>query len=330
MKAVRFDRPGSISLADRPSRDLGDDDVAIAVDRVGICATDLHIHHGTFPTAAYPITPGHEATGIVTRIGSNVDGLATGTRVLLDPGIPCRRCRLCRRGRFNLCANRRAYGVTDDGAATEELVVPAEQVFAVAPTTPSGAAVLGEPLACVIHAFDLVDAPAGADVLVYGAGTVGLLATTVARRLGARHVEVVELNERRLERARTVGADVATATVSALEVERFDLVVDATGAAPAIADGIGRLERGGTFLQIGVAHPEAVVELSPYQLFARELKLAGSLTTRHSFPRAIAMLDAGIVDPDLYTADPLPLDRYLDAIAEAERGETSKVTVAPV
>jgi 2-desacetyl-2-hydroxyethyl bacteriochlorophyllide A dehydrogenase len=329
MKAVRFDGPGRISLGDLQQRDLGDNEVGVAIDRVGICATDLHIFHGTFPTATYPITPGHEATGVVARVGAAVEGLTVGTRVVLDPGIPCRRCPLCRRGRFNLCVNRRAFGVTENGAATAELVAPVEQFLPMAASTPADAAVLGEPLACVVHAFDLVPPPGGSSVLIFGAGTVGLLATILARQLNAAHVAVVDLNEGRLDRARAVGAHSATTSSAGLAFERFDLVIDATGAPPAIADGIARVERGGAFLQIGVAHPEALVDLSPYQIFARELTVAGSLTTRNSFPRAVAMLDAGVVDHTLFTGSPLSLDRYSEAIAAAEGGATPKVTVSP-
>lgn len=329
MKAVRFDAPGVISLTEHPRADLGPGDVAVAVDRVGICATDLHIFHGSFPTATYPITPGHEATGVVTRIGDRVSDLAAGTRVVIDPGIPCHRCALCRRGRFNLCENRRAYGITENGAATEELVVPATHLHPVAPSTPADAAVLAEPLACVVHAFDLIPSPAGSSVIVYGAGTVGLLAVILAQRLNARTVAVIDVNEARLESARAVGAHQTATSADAAGLDRVDLVIDATGAPAAIADGLGRLERGGTFLQIGVAHPEATVALTPYQMFARELTIAGSLTTRHSFPRAIAMLDAGAVNHTLFTSTPLALDQYAEAVAAAEGGTTPKVTVCP-
>jgi 2-desacetyl-2-hydroxyethyl bacteriochlorophyllide A dehydrogenase len=330
MKAIRFDAPGQISIVDRPRRDPGTYEVAVAIDRVGICATDIHIMHGTFPTARYPLTPGHEATGIVTRVGEGVHELPVGTRVVLDPGIACRRCAPCRRGRPNLCENRRAFGVTDDGAAAAELIVAADQLFALSPSTPAGAAVLAEPLACVVHAFDQVAAPGGGSVLIYGAGTVGLLAAILARSLNAAHVSMIDLDEGRLDRARAIGAETATTSPTTLPLDRYDLVVDATGSPGAITDGIGRVASGGSFLQIGVARPDAMVTFSPYQIFARELTIAGSLTTRHSFPRAIAMLDAGQVDHSLFTTEPLPLNRYADAIAAAEGGAGSpKVTIAP-
>ena len=329
MKAVRFDGPGAVSLVDVSSRDLAPTEVALAIDRVGVCATDLHIFHGTFPTAVYPLTPGHEATGVVARVGDAITDLAPGTRVVLDPGMPCHRCRYCRRGRLNLCARRRAFGVTDDGAATAELVVPAANCFAVADSTPAAAAVLGEPLACVVHAFDLVAPPAGHSVLVYGAGTVGLMAALVARTLGAASISVVDLNSGRLEQARAVGADGASTDAAALSEQRFDLVVDATGAAPAIADGLTRVDRGGHFLQIGVARPDATVAVAPYELFAREMTIAGSMTTSRSFPRAVALLDAGAIAPDIFTAQPYSLDRYSEAMLAAERGDTAKVTIQP-
>jgi len=97
----------------------------------------------------------------------------------------------------------------------------------------------------------------------------------------------------------------------------------------AINDGLTRVDRGGHFLQIGVAKPDATVALSPYELFAREMSIAGSMTTSRSFPRAIALLDAGAIDPDIFTAAPFALDQYSQAMEAAERGDTAKVTVRP-
>ncbi|MFI8595571.1 alcohol dehydrogenase catalytic domain-containing protein [Microbacterium sp. NPDC078428] len=327
MKSVRFEAPGDIGVVDEHSRDPGEGEVAVRIDRIGICATDLHMMHGTFPTARYPVTPGHEATGVVAEIGAGVQSLTAGTRVILDPGLPCHDCRQCRRGTFNLCTRRRAFGVTEDGAATEQLVVPAQNLYAVSSEVPAGAAVLGEPLACVIHAFDLVPSPAAGSVLVYGAGTVGLLAAVVARRLGAADVSIIDLNTTRLDRAQEIGVDAAQTAADRLAEERFDIVVDATGAAPAISDGLGRVGRGGSFLQIGVARPDALVSISPYELFAREMRVAGSMTTRFSFPPAVAMLEEGAIPHHLITGTPFSLDQYAEALAAAERGDQPKVTV---
>jgi 2-desacetyl-2-hydroxyethyl bacteriochlorophyllide A dehydrogenase len=328
MKAVTIEAPGRLSVADVDARRPEPGEVRIDVSLVGICATDVHILHGTFPTAAYPIVPGHEVAGRVVELGDGVDALAVGDEVVVDPGLPCLVCRQCRRGRLNLCENRNAIGITRQGGAAESLTLPAANCHRVLPGTPDGAAVLAEPLACVVHAFDLIRPPAGLDVLVYGAGTIGVLAGVVARSLGAASLSYVELDEDRAGRTARLGAE-AAASADLLSRTAWDLVVDATGAAPAIADALTRIDRGGTLLQIGVARPDAMVELSPYQVFQRELTIAGSLTTRYSFPRALALLATGAVDHTLVTGEPFPLSEYAEAIAAAGTGRPLKVTVDP-
>jgi 2-desacetyl-2-hydroxyethyl bacteriochlorophyllide A dehydrogenase len=328
MEAVIIDQPGAVRVADVKPREPAAGEVRIQVDLVGVCATDAHILHGTFPTAAYPLTPGHEATGVIARLGAGVTSLAEGDRVVIDPGVPCGVCRLCRQGRFNLCEHRNAIGITLPGATAELVTVPAANCHRVLPGTSPRAAVLAEPLACVVHAFDLVRDPAGADVLIYGGGTIGLLAAYCARALGAGSVSVVELDAARAAKAASAGFASAVSAVE-LGLPDWELVVDATGAVPAIQDALTRLRRGGTLLQIGVTRPDAVVELRPYELFQRELTVAGSMTTRHSFPRALRLLAQGAVDPALIVGTPFAPGQYAAAIASAGSGETLKVTVSP-
>ncbi len=328
MKAVVIDAPSRVRVGEIDPRSPQRGEVRIAVSLVGVCATDVHILHGSFPTAHYPLTPGHEVTGRVVELGDGVTALAVGDEVVVDPGLPCLVCRLCREGRLNLCENRNAIGISLTGGAAEFLTLPAANCHRVLPGTPEGAAVIAEPLACVVHAFDLVRPPQGQDVLVYGVGTIGLLAGIVARSLGAASVSFVELDEGRAAKAERIGARYAS-SASDLEIEDWGLVVDATGAPPAISDGLTRLRRGGTFLQVGVARAEATVELKPYEMFQRELTIVGSMTTRYSFPRSLALLASGQVDHTLITGEPYALADYAEAIDSAGRGQTLKVTVAP-
>ncbi len=328
MRAVVIDKPGSVELKEVQAAEPGPGEVRIRVALVGICATDVHILHGTFPTASYPLTPGHEVTGTIEAVGPEVDWLAVGDDVVMDPGVPCGVCRRCHEGRFNLCEHREAFGITLTGGDAELLVVPARNCYQVLPGTPPSAAVLAEPLSCVVHGFDLVRDPAGDDVLIYGGGAIGLLAAFVARDLGAGSVSIVELDETRAEIACSAGF-AAAPRADDLEPDDWSLVVDATGVVPAISDGLTRLQRGGTFLQLGVAHPGAVVEVHPYTVFQRELTIVGSLTTRNSFPRALRMLARGAVDAALVTGEPFPVSRFAEAIESAGRGRVLKATVAP-
>jgi 2-desacetyl-2-hydroxyethyl bacteriochlorophyllide A dehydrogenase len=328
MKAVVIDAPSQVRVGEVEPRNPGVGEVCIAPSLVGICATDVHILHGTFPTAEYPLTPGHEVTGRVVALGDAVESLAMGDEVVIDPALPCLVCQLCREGRLNLCEHRNAIGVSRAGGAAENLTLPAANCYRVPAATPNGAAVIAEPLACVVHAFDMVRPPQGQDVLIYGAGTIGLLAGFVAKSLGAASVSFVELDKDRAARAERIGAS-SGSSADQLGASDWGLVVDATGAARAISDGVTRLRRGGTFLQIGVARADVVVDLRPYDLFQRELTIVGSMTTRYSFPRALALLASGQVDHTLITGEPFALEDYARAIDSAGRGQTLKVTVAP-
>lgn len=330
MKAVVIEAPFRVNAADIDRQAPKAGEVSIAVDLVGICATDVHILSGHFPTATFPLTPGHEVTGTVVDVGPEVTTLFPGTQVVVDPGLPCATCILCRDGRPNLCENRKAIGITRAGGAAEFLTLPAANCHVVPPGTPPGTAVLAEPLACVVHAFDLVRHPAGENVLIYGAGTMGLLALQVARHLGAASVSVIELSAPRTARSIDLGAVAAGASAAAFApASGWGLVIDATGAPSAIGDGLGRVRRGGTFLQIGVAAPDRTVELAPYELFSRELTVVGSMTTRNSFPRALSMLGTGAINSSLITGEPIALSSYVHAIELAQSGETPKVVVSP-
>ena len=330
MRAVVMQGPAALTVVDVADPEPGPGEVVLEVALTGVCATDLHILDGHFPTARFPLIPGHEVTGTVVALGREVGNLREGDRVVVDPAVPCTTCLLCRRGRPNLCENRNAVGVTRNGGAAERVAVTAASCHRVPEGVTAQAAVLSEPLACVLHAFDLVPAPVAQRVLVYGAGTIGLLAVHLACHLGAHRLDVVDTNADRLPAARRVGAAAATRP-EGLPAGRadWDLVVDATGAAAAITDGVSRVQRGGTFLQIGVAPADAVVPLSPYQLFAREITLVGSMTTRHTFPAALRLLERGIIDVELLVEEPVPLSDYAEAVARVRAGRSLKVVVGP-
>lgn len=329
MRSVLIEGPGQVSVLDAEVPEPAPGQVRIRVELIGICATDLHILHGSYPQAAYPVRPGHEITGVVDRLGDGVTSVSEGDHVVVDPGVPCGVCRSCRDGRPNLCENRRAIGVSLSGGAAEFVTVPAGNLHRFSADVPVGARVLGEPLACVVHALDLVGPISGRDILIYGAGTIGLLALQVAVHDGAGTVTVVDRIESRLGLARRGGATLAAVSASDVAIDGWEVVIDATGAPAAIVDGLDRVRSGGTFMQVGVAPPDAVVAIAPYRIYARELTIRGSMTTRHSFPRAIGLLESGAIDSELFTAEPFALEDYALAISRSGTGEVPKVTVSP-
>lgn len=329
MRAAVIVRPGEVEIRDVPDPEPGPGEVVVAVAAVGICGTDLHIFEGEY-APHLPLVPGHEFSGRVVAVGRDVTTLRVGDAVTADPNLPCWDCRFCRSGRVNLCENYAAVGVTQAGAAAELVVVPAKVCVGLRPDTDLVAAALAEPLACVLHAFDLVGSVAGRSVLVYGAGTMGLLTTTVARLGSATTIDVVDLREGKLAAAAAVGSDRASTSASAFGPDqRWDVVVDATGALPAIADGLSRVDRGGTFLQLGVSSPEAVVDVRPFRVYDDELRFIGSVCPADCFPRAVVQVQDVGLPVDAIVSDRIPLADFEQALRRFAGGGTRKVMVLP-
>jgi len=329
MQAVVIEAPAVVRVAELPDPEAGAGEVVVEVALTGVCGTDIHMLDGDFATARFPIVPGHEVAGTVVAVGDGVLSPRRGERVVVDPGVPCMTCLLCRRGRPNLCEHRQAVGITLNGGAADRVLVAARNCHVIPESVPTSAAVLAEPLACVLHAFDMVPRTSGRRVLIYGAGPIGLLALQVAGSLGAQSVDTVDLDADRLRVAQKLGATAVFAPDRLGDADDWDLVIDASGSPAAIEDGFGRLQRGGTFLQLGVAPGDAVVPLSPYQVFARELTIVGSMTTRHTFPSALRLLEKGTIHSELIVEEPVPLSHYAKAVNMVRGRNSLKVVVSP-
>src|SRR5215211_3803814 len=204
---------GNVALAERPEPDPAPGYVVLEVVGAGICGTDLHIVDGEYKTVT-PVTIGHEVSGVVAALGAEVDRFWLGARVVSETYFStCGRCLHCRRGRMNLCLERRSIGTHVDGAFAPRLVVPSTNLHRLPEWLDGETAVLCEPLACVSHAlFEPEPAVAsGDDVLVTGPGPVGLLAAQVARAArGDVHVRGTPRDARRLAAARELGFETST------------------------------------------------------------------------------------------------------------------------
>ena len=312
-----------------PTPEVGPGHVLVRVAACGLCGTDLHLLDGVLPTE-YPLTPGHEFAGEIVELGDDVSGLAVGDRVAVDPNLPCGMCRWCRQGRGNLCRVWDATGVSRPGAAAEFVAVPAKTCHALPPNVSDRAAALIEPLSCAVHGVGRLPRRPGEHYLLYGAGTMGLLMASLVRSSGAASVSVVDINADRLDFARSFAADaVATNAADFDAPEGFDVVVDATGAVPAIEDGLGRVRKGGTFLQFGVSDPNATARFSPYRVYHEEIDILGSMAVHHGFQPAIELVASGAVDVEPLVSDTLPLASYAEAVELFRSGSGRKIHVSP-
>jgi 2-desacetyl-2-hydroxyethyl bacteriochlorophyllide A dehydrogenase len=329
MKAAVITSPGHVEVTsvDDPAPAAGQ--VVVEVAACGLCGTDLHILQGEF-APSLPLIPGHEFAGVVAATGSGVTGLRQGERVAVDPSLYCHECHYCRIGRENLCLRWGGIGVTVSGGAAEYVVVPAANCVRLPEHIATEDAALIEPLSCAVRGYDVLTSQLGAHVLIYGAGTMGLMMLELAKRTGAASVDVVELSAERLKVARELGC--TNAVTSADELDQpfgWELVVDATGNGRAIQDGLGRVGPGGTFLQFGVADYATRVTIDPYRIYNKEITITGSMAVLHSYERAAELLAAGVLNPAMFITDRLPLGDYAQAIERFRSGAGLKTQVRP-
>ena len=276
-------RPG-LELQEVPSPEIGINDVLVRVAKAGICGTDLHIDAWDAwaqRTIVPPLIVGHEFVGRVVEVGSNVSDFAPGDVVSGEGHVVCGRCRHCLAGRRNLCAHSIGLGVGRDGAFAELVALPMTNVWHHWPGIDDEVAAIFDPFGNAVHTalrFDVL----GEDVLISGAGPIGLMATAVVRHAGARHVVVSEPNPYRRSLAERMGAsrvvDPLREDLGAVQqelgmVEGFDVVLEMSGHPDAIRSAIVHMAHGGKLAQLGI--PEAEVSIDLDAVIFRMLTISG-------------------------------------------------------
>jgi len=329
MRAAIVEAPGKVSVTTVPDPAPGPREVVVSVASCGLCGTDLHILQGEFaPTL--PIVPGHEFAGEIVGVGRDVTELAVGDRVAVDPSLHCHECRYCRSGRGNLCERWAAIGVTVPGGAAEYAVAPVANCVKLPEHIDVKDAALIEPLSCAVRGYDVLSSTLGAEVLIYGSGTMGLMMLELAKRTGAAGVDILDVNPERLATAALLGCSRSAAGADELDRPAgWDVVIDATGNAGAIQDGLGRVAKGGTFLQFGVADYATTAVIEPYRIYNQEITITGSMAVLHSYERAAALFATGVLDPAVFISDRLPLEQYPQAIDRFKAGIGRKIVVEP-
>jgi 2-desacetyl-2-hydroxyethyl bacteriochlorophyllide A dehydrogenase len=323
-------QPGSIEIATVDDPAPGPREVVVEVAATGLCGTDLHILQGEF-APKLPIIPGHEFAGEVVGLGSEVTELALGDQVAVDPSLYCFECHYCRLGHNNLCERWAAIGVTNPGAAAEYTVAPVANCVRLPDHVDAQDAALIEPLSCAVRGYDVLRSRLASRVLVYGAGTMGLMMLQLAKATGAASVDVVDINAERLATAWQLGCSAGAASADELDRPPYgwDLVIDATGNAKAIQDALGRVGKGGTYLQFGVADYATRATIEPYKIYNQEITITGSMAVLHSFERAVDLFATGVIDPRVFISDRLPLAAFPDAVTRFQAGIGRKIQIQP-
>lgn len=335
MKAFYIDKPHFSSVKEIPVPVPAADEVLIRVQAVGICGTDAHLFLGDYDNP-YPTIPGHEFSGIVEAVGANVKNFRPGQRVACDPNIYCESCDNCKQNKQNYCLDYKGLGNQVPGAFAEYIAISERCVYDIGDLTFTQASFI-EPLACVLHGHDRARPGFGDKVLILGAGPIGLMHLQVCRNDGAYFVAVADIKEEQLELARQFGADAVIfndATggeqMRAIAKDGFDLIIDCTGVPKVIQNIIPYLANEGRLQFFGVCPADMKIEVSPYEIYQRELTFIGSNSLKKTFLAAMRQIQAGKVLVDGLVGDRIELDQLPEQLKLfAEKKTKMKTVVYP-
>ncbi|UAL30090.1 L-threonine 3-dehydrogenase [Nocardioides rotundus] len=340
MRALRKTGPGpGLELVEIPEPEPGPDEVKVRVLRAGLCGTDLHLHdwdEWAAATVTTPMTLGHEFFGEIAAVGSDVTHLKVGQKVSGEGHIVCGVCRNCRAGRRHLCINTVGVGVHRDGAFADHVVIPATNAWVQPDDIDPDLGALFDPFGNATHTA-LSFPIAGEDVVITGAGPIGVMATAITRHVGARFVVVTDVQDFRLDLARAAGADLAinptrTSLRDAMAElgmrEGFDIGLEMSGAPAAVTSMLDTMNHGGRVALLGLPHASYDVDWG--RVITHMLTIKG-IYGREMFDTWYAMSSM------LQTSQPLrdalgsvithrvPAERWQDAFAAVRSGHCGKV-----
>ncbi|HSV34182.1 MAG TPA: L-idonate 5-dehydrogenase [Ramlibacter sp.] len=342
MRAIVCHAPLDLRLDDQAPEPLGPRQLRVRVAYGGICGSDLHyFQHGGFGTVRIkePMVLGHEVSGVIEEVGSEVTGLRAGQRIAISPSRPCGACRFCQRGQHNHCADMRFYGSAMrfphvQGAFREMLVIDATQAYPVADSLALSQAALAEPLSVGLHAIARAGSVFGKRVLVTGCGPIGSLLIAGLRRAGAAQIVAADLAELPLACARKMGADLGVNLALdpqglapfAADKGAFDVMFEASGSEKALIAGLDVVAPRGVIVTVGLG---GNISMPMNTLVAKELELRGTFRFHEEFAVAVAFLNQGLVDGRPVVSDVVAFDRATEAFQLAgDKRHAMKVQLA--
>ena len=280
--------PKEITFREVDIPEPGPDQVLVKIKRIGVCGSDIHVFHGMHPYTKYPVTQGHEVSGKIVKLGQYVSNFQVGQRVTIEPQVFCGRCHPCLHGKYNLCENLKVMGFQTVGTASEYFAVDASKITPLPEGMSYNEGAMIEPLAVTVHAGKRFADMKGAKVAVLGAGPIGILLSQAVKALGAAEVMITDISEKRLELAKSVGADYAINTakedfgealVACFGPDKADVIYDCAGNDITMNSAIQNARKGSTIILVAVFAKMANVDLA--KLNDSELDLNTSMMYRH-------------------------------------------------
>jgi len=294
-----------LRLETRPIQKPQSNEVLVAMKSVGICGSDVHYWtHGRIGNfiVTQPMIVGHESSGEVVEVGETVSSLKKGDRVTLEPGVPCRYCRYCKEGRYNLCADVRFMATPPiDGSIANFIVHPADFCYKLPTHVSFDEGAMCEPLSVGIHACSRAGVTIGSRVLIMGAGPIGLMNLLAAKAAGATVVILTDVKQDRLELAVKLGAtaiinaksDVVN-EIGARSLGPIDITIECSGAEQAIRAAIKATKSGGVVVLVGLGPSE--ITLPIVDAAVREVDIRGVFRYANTYPKALELISSGKID----------------------------------
>jgi 2-desacetyl-2-hydroxyethyl bacteriochlorophyllide A dehydrogenase len=325
MRAIVIDRPHEIELREVQGPRCGASDVLIRSHKVGVCRTDIKILRGQMPPSLvrYPCIPGHEWSGTVVDVGTEVLDLAAGDRVIAEGRIPCRRCPSCRAGETNLCTSYDQLGFTRPGGYGELVVAPSHVVHRLPDHVSLDTGVLIEPAACVLRGLTRADPKPGCSIGVVGVGALGSISVALARLFSPHVIVAYGIRDVEMRFAEDLGVDQAITAAEGDpegETRRLlpngpDVVVEAAGTATAVELATRLVRPGGTVVLLGSSGEGVSLQLPADRFMRKDMTLIGNLSyTTSIWTRMLRLAVDGVVNLDRLVAQHVPIRRFEDAL----------------
>ncbi len=339
MKSAVFYGKHDLRVENSPMPKVGPEDILIQVKACGICGTDVHIYEGD--KGAAEVTPptilGHEFSGVIAEVGSNVTKYKVGDRVCIDPNCYCGKCDFCRNGIAHYCTDMIGYGTTVNGGFAEYCSVNQRQVYKLGDNTTFEQGAMTEPVACCLHGMDMCNIHPGSNVVVIGGGMIGLLMLQLSKLAGAARVALLEPVERKRVVAKKLGADILIDPINENVEEELkkagmtwvNTVIECVGKTATIQQAIDIVGNKGTVMMFGLTKPDDTIAVKPFQIFQKEIELKSSFINPYTQKRALDLIDSGRLDVSSMVYAVESLENLADILSSPELRAKGKYIISP-
>ncbi len=323
MMQVMLNAPKTIVMIKKPIPKPKDKEVLIKIAATGICSTDIHSYLGeTIHGNIFPFHIGHEIAGFIVDKGEAVNNLNIGQNVIIDPLVTCGKCFACLKGDTNRCENVHPLGIYGPGGFSNYTIIDSRNVY---PFKNDNylEMTFAEPLATTLNGISKINITSDKNILIQGAGTMGLLFLQVLKKImDVSHVFVGDILKRRLNIADDFDAIPLIMPISNNHKHKFDIIIDCTGNTKSVQDDLALLADGGTLLIFGVCPQNQRIEISPFEVYRREIEIIGSFSLKkNNISEAVSILDSNQIDVKPLISGVIPLCKLEETMKGLSEGK---------